>query len=196
MSNSSFAQLIGDEMSVYKALMQNILTAIKVSMPGQIVSFNAASQTATVKPMISDTVIIGGEKKAVPLPIIPDVPVSFPRGGDYAVTLPIRAGDACILVFSDSCIDGFCQSGTDSPQAEVRHHDISDAMAIVGISTGNAPIADYDPENLVVRHLSEDISIKLSADNLDIKYKESTIKMEESKITIKSGQVDVNGTVF
>jgi len=193
---ASLTEILGGESTPYKLMQQQIMSSIRVAMPGIVVSFDAGSQTASVKPAVNDSIIEGGKQKSVPLPVISDVPVAFPQGGDYAVTLPVKDGDACILIFADSCIDAFAQSGTESAQAEVRHHDLSDAIAIVGISTGNAPVPGYDPDNLEMRHKDKPIKITLSDAALDLRFEGSTINMTAARIKLTSGVVDVNGTLF
>lgn len=165
---ASLAEILGGESTPFKLMAQQITSSIRVSMPGTIVSFNTASQTAQVKPQISDNIVLNSKQMWVPLPVIDDVPVSFPRGGDWSLTLPVKPGDSCILVFADSCIDAFQQSGSESTQAEVRHHDLSDAMAIVGISTGNAPVPGYSPDHLELRNNSQSVKISLTDGGINI----------------------------
>lgn len=183
---SSLSEILGGETTPYKLMQQQIMSTIRVSMPGTIETFDAASQTVSVKPSINDSIIHNGKRKWVPLPIIEAVPVSFPRGGDWAVTLPVKPGDACILVFADSCIDGFQQSGQESTQAEVRHHDLSDAMAIVGISTGNAPVPGYSPDHLELRNKS--LSVKIS-------LPDGGVTITSPSVSISAPSVDIAGSV-
>jgi phage baseplate assembly protein gpV len=61
-----------------------------------------------------------------------DVPVIFPRGGGCTLTFPVKAGDECLLIFADRCIDFWWQNGGVQKPVDLRMHDLSDAFAIVG----------------------------------------------------------------
>lgn len=194
---ASISELVGGDLTAFHMMKDQIMNSIRVAMPATIESFDASNQTATVKPNINDRIVNKeGKGEWVTLPLIMDVPVQISQCKDYAITLPIQSGDPCMLVFQDSCIDAFIQSGNDSTQVEIRHHDLSDAVAIVGVSPLTSVIQDYDPDNLVIKHKNEEINIKLSKDNIELKYKNSTIDMSESEIKLTSDVVDVNGTKF
>jgi hypothetical protein len=101
-------------------------------LPGHIVSFDAATQTAKAQPGIQR---IFAQQGAVNLPELVDVPVCFPGGGDFVLTFPVRANDECILMFSERAIDFWWQNGGVQLPAEYRTHDLSDAFAIVGVNS-------------------------------------------------------------
>lgn len=61
-----------------------------------------------------------------------DVPVVFPRGGGLCLTFPIAAGDECLLVFANRCIDAWWQSGSMSNEGEFRANELSDGFCIPG----------------------------------------------------------------
>jgi hypothetical protein len=74
------------------------------------------------------------------MPLLVDVPVIFPSGGNFIFTLPVQEGDEALIVFASRCIDSWWDRGGVQPQAELRHHDLSDGFAIVGpFSKPNVP---------------------------------------------------------
>ena len=83
----------------------------RVCMPGIIQSFDAAAQTVTVQPALREKMLVDGDEYWIDIPLLVDVPIVVPRAGGYALTLPIQAGDECLVVFGDMCIDGWWQSG-------------------------------------------------------------------------------------
>lgn len=99
-----------------------------VSLPGTIVSFNPGTQTASVQPTLRRRK--GTEN--LQIPVLQDVPVYFFGGTSGGITFPVAAGDECLVVFADSCIDGWFQNGTVANEISVRHHDYSDGFAFVG----------------------------------------------------------------
>lgn len=123
----------GNDSQTLEAHRQAIFGNLRVALPGIIQSFDPDAVTCTVLPAIygqrlrDDGTLISEE-----LPIIPDVPVVFPRGGGCTLTFPVKPGDECLLVFSDRCIDFWWQSGGVQEPVDPRQHDMSDAFAIVG----------------------------------------------------------------
>lgn len=79
----------------------------RVCMPGIIQSFDAAAQTVTVQPALREKMLADGDESWIDIPLLVDVPVVVPRAGGYALTLPIQAGDECLVVFGDMCMDGW-----------------------------------------------------------------------------------------
>lgn len=108
------------------------------SLPGIIVSYDSAKQTAKVQPAIQT---IFRETGPVAIEPLVDVPVHFPRGGGFVLTFPVASGDECLLVFSERAIDFWWQNGGVQLPVEYRLHDLSDAFAYVGFSSlPNIPV--------------------------------------------------------
>ncbi|HHD2887225.1 TPA: Gp138 family membrane-puncturing spike protein [Klebsiella pneumoniae] len=124
---------LGSKEQADAQLAQAIMSAMRVSMPGIIQSFDPDAVTAVVQPAIK-----GAEKDesgaevSVNLPLLVDVPVLFPRGGGCTLTFPVEAGDECLVIFADRCIDFWWQSGGVQEPVDGRMHDLSDAFCIVG----------------------------------------------------------------
>lgn len=62
-------------------------------MPGEIVSFDAQKQTATIKPLYKPRM----NGKVMDMPELYEVPVRFARAGKGALTYPVAAGDKVTL---------------------------------------------------------------------------------------------------
>ncbi|MDK9607118.1 Gp138 family membrane-puncturing spike protein [Lelliottia wanjuensis] len=123
---------------------------LKVSAPAIVKSFDGR-QTVTVQVVTSGQDSDGSE---MPIPLLVDVPVQFPRGGGFALTFPIKAGDEGLVVFSDRCIDGWFSSGSAGIPPDHRQHDLSDAMFIPGISSLKRVIGDFRNDAIVMRQLN------------------------------------------
>jgi len=118
---------------------------LRVALPGRIESFDAASQTASVKPQIKDYQEADtGVISAVALPVVNGVPVLSLSGGDYGLQFPVQAGDTCLLVFTDRSIDKWVSEGGDVDPSDVRQHHLSDAIAIVGLKNDKNQLNEYD----------------------------------------------------
>lgn len=129
-------------------------------MPGIIQSFNASAATATVQIAIKGIVHTpDGKAQFVNMPLLVDVPVHFPRGGNCTLTFPVAKNDECLVVFAARCVDGWWQSGGIQPPMEPRIHDLSDGFAFVGffsqatkisgISTSTAQLRSNDGSTYV-----------------------------------------------
>ena len=124
---------LDDPEETLRVALDGFRSGLWTALPGIVQSFNAAAITAVVQPAIMGIVrrpIAGAE--AVPLPLLQDVPVIFPRGGNCTLTFPVAAGDECLLVVSSRCIDAWWQQGGVQVPMESRMHDLSDAFAYVG----------------------------------------------------------------
>ncbi|WP_312740924.1 Gp138 family membrane-puncturing spike protein [Cedecea neteri] len=123
----------GDLSSVLSTERQIMKDQMRVAMPGIIQSFDAATLTAEVQPALRSVQQNNdGTTSTQDYPVLVDVPVIFPRGGGCTLTFPVKAGDECLLIFADRCIDFWWQSGGVQETVDSRQHDLSDAFAIVG----------------------------------------------------------------
>ncbi|MDU6434808.1 MAG: Gp138 family membrane-puncturing spike protein [Pantoea sp.] len=144
--------LAGGEQQAMKVLSDTIFSMLRVSMPGIIQSFDPIACTCTVQPAISGQVADeAGAFKSAPLPLLVDVPVVFPRGGGCTITFPVKAGDECLVVFSDRCIDFWWQNGGVQEPVDPRQHDLSDAFAFIGPQSQAEVIGNISTSTLQMR---------------------------------------------
>lgn len=130
------AQRAAELEDAVRAVVEERLKTLNTSCPGIIKAFNRDKQTATVQPAHEQIWIEDDDSLTrVPLPLCTDVPVQFPSGGGCVLTFDVVEGDECILVFSQRCIDEWYELGGTRAPGEHRFHDLSDGMAIVGISS-------------------------------------------------------------
>lgn len=152
---------LGSKEQADAQLAQAIMSAMHVSIPGIIQSFDPDAVTAVVQPAIK-----GAEKDesgaevSVNLPLLVDVPVVFPRGGGCTLTFPVKAGDECLVIFADRCIDFWWQSGGVQEPVDDRMHDLSDAFCIVGPQSQAKNISGISTSAVELR--SDDGETKLS----------------------------------
>lgn len=123
---------IGGEQQTAQAIASTISTQVRVALPGIIQSFDPEAVTCTVLPAVQGIMPTQSGTDSTDIPLLVDVPVVFPRGGGCTLTFPVNAGDECLLIFSDRCIDFWWQSGGIQEPVDGRQHDLNDAFAIVG----------------------------------------------------------------
>ncbi len=114
----SLAKVIGDA-------IQARLAALRVGLPAKVVSYDAAAQRVSVKPLIQDRYVdlATGAETSEDLPVIVDVPVLFPQGGGYRITFPLAVGDVGWLQFADRSLDVWLNRGGVVDPGDSRTHD-------------------------------------------------------------------------
>jgi hypothetical protein len=173
---------------VYRKMLDGISNTIRVSAPGVIQSFNPTTQTAIIQLSTKEKINLNGNLSWEQIPLLVDVPVLFPRAGGFSITFPVQAGNECLVIFGDNCIDGFWQSGgTDNIQLDKRRHDLSDGMAIItGISQPNK-LSGVSTSSMQIR--SDDGSTVIDV-------KEGILTMTATTVNINSTNLNINTTNY
>lgn len=123
---------------------------LRVCLPGRIERYDPAKRSADVKPLIMDVFEdTDGARQVESLPVIPGVPVAFPGGGGFWLTFPVKKGDLCLLLFADASLDRWKSKGGEVDPGEIRPHDLSSAVALVGVLDFAAPVEAH-AENVVL----------------------------------------------
>lgn len=157
---------------------------MKVAAPGIVQAFDSKEQTVTVQLAIREKrVHDDGREEWVNVPPLVDVPVVFPRAGGYVLTFPVKAGDECLVIFGDNCMDAWWQSGGIQNQIDCRRHDLSDGYAILGPWSQPRTVKGYSTEAVQLRNESGSAYVEISG---------SAINIVGSVINIKGGKVNIN----
>jgi hypothetical protein len=112
------------------AYVEDVLRRVNTALPGRIDSYDPSSGKATVQPLLREKYADGD---VVDLPIIPNVPVVFPRTAAASITLPVARGDGVLLLFCQRSMDTWLSSGGIANPDDIRMHSLSDAIAIPGL---------------------------------------------------------------
>lgn len=113
-------------------ILSRVTSSINCCLPGIVRSYDPAAQTAVIQPAVRKRIRTQAGVKELDYPLLTDVPVLILGGGQHFLSMPIQAGDECIVLFSDVCMDAWWQSGEVQGQIIARQHDLSDGFAIVG----------------------------------------------------------------
>lgn len=138
---------------VLRQALSYALSDVHTLLPGRIEEYTAAEGKVAVKPLIQRLSLTeDGEEILEELPIIPDVPVVFPRTQTAFLSLPIKKGDLCAIIFAERSLDNWLASpdGEDTDPDEFRQHDLTDAVCVPGLYPFSKAIVDIDEANLVV----------------------------------------------
>lgn len=123
------------ERQLIDILMQAIdgaLTDVHTATIARVTRVNAT--TINCRPVT--TRIVDGQ--SVPLPEFVDVPPMFMQGGTSYTAHPIAVDDYCLLIFTERAFDRWYDGQDYQPPIELRMHDYSDGIAIVGIQPREA----------------------------------------------------------
>jgi hypothetical protein len=140
---------------VLRQLVRSETAQIHTTMPGFVESYDAATQTATVRLNIRFKRIEDGVIVHYDVPILPNVPVAWPGGDGYSITFPLAVGDPGLVLFAERSIDEWKNSGPNDAiePAQARRHNLSDAIFVPQLRpTGDALGSDaYASAAMVIR---------------------------------------------
>lgn len=132
---------------------------VHTALPGEVRSYDFATQTADIRPMVLRAVRDDlGEKVLEQLPVLPKVPVLFPRSSQFFVAFPLAVGDTGLLVFSERSIDTWRATGRPSDPGDQRQHGLSGAVFLPGVFRSTSPIADAHATRMVLGEDGEEAS--------------------------------------
>lgn len=129
--------------AVIRAAIDSKLVDVHTALPGRVESYDKDRQVANIKPMLrrvmrqADMTRVSEE-----LPVIPCVPVVWPRGGGAFITMPLASGDTGLLVFSEYILERWRQTGDDVDPGDERRHDLSGATFHPGLVPSSEQLAD------------------------------------------------------
>lgn len=121
--------------------------AIWGEIPGEIVDFDPATQTATVKPLYTPKF----NGKPLQMPNLMEVPIRMARAGDGGMTFPVAAGDKVTLRPQMRSTEKY-QTGEGDDASDARSFNLSDMEAhLDGGESLTDPIENFDPANVHMR---------------------------------------------
>ena len=183
---------------------------LRVAIPGKVVSFDAVKQTCVVQPLIQEIVLLPppstsqvpdpGSTQNIPTAVtikpVQDVPIIMMRVPGWSITLPIVEGTECLLIFADTCIDGWWQNGPDTPQPpfDRRRHDLSDAFALFGPWSQKRLLSDYSTTSLQIRSDDSTVVIDLADSGITITAPKLTINTTGDLDMTVGGNASLNAT--
>lgn len=114
-----------------------------VAYPGRVQSYDAATQTADVVPLIRQQVPQpDGSYALEELPVLPSVPVVWPRVGAWFLAMTLQPGDTVQLLCNTSAI-GHWRTGTGdvTDPGDLRRQHLAHAVALPGLYTRGKALA-------------------------------------------------------
>lgn len=118
---------------------------IHTSLPGKVVAYNPATNTADIQICVKAPFFdLDGGREYDEMPTLPSVPIIWPRGGGFVMTLPIGPGDFVWLMFSELALAEWRSTGQLSEPTDARRHSLGYPYAIPGAFPDTSPMAALD----------------------------------------------------
>ena len=124
-----------DLLDVMMEAISHSLSNVHTATIAKITSVGAA--TINCRPVTSRIV----DGKGIDLPEFVDVPMLVLQGGGSYTAYPVAIGDYALLIFTERCFDRWWSGQDFQPPPELRMHDYSDGIAIVGLNPMSGAIA-------------------------------------------------------
>lgn len=153
--------------TAFGLLFDTFHASMQTALPAWVEEYDPEKKTASVRPVFTDYYLLDdGTSEKLDYPVIPNVPVLFPRGGKWSMTFPLKQGDPVLLVCSQRSLDEwFASDGkTQVSPADLRMMDVSDAICIPGLFPERNAKGKADAENLYISHEEEKTILKLTPD--------------------------------
>ncbi len=180
----------------FRRILEQFECKLRVALPGIIQSFDTGTETVTVQLAIKENILVNDVPTPTAITILEDVPLVLPRAGNFVLTMPIQAGDECLVIFADMAIDSWWQSGGVQGQVMKRRHHLSDAFAIPGTWSQPRNIANYDASNAQLRSLDGTVKITLKPAEIDIEAPTVKVTGAAQVNIVGAGNTTIEGKNF
>lgn len=177
----NLSEISNSKNEMYRNMGDGWKSTLRVACPGIIQSFDSKEQTVTVQLTLREQVSNSEyNKEWMEIPLLLDVPIVVPRAGGYTLTMPIKQGDECLVIFGDMCIDAWWELGGIQNQLEKRRHDLSDGFAILGVWSQPKVLQNYSTDSCQLRN----------------EKGTSYIELKDNEINLVSDSIKINGIDF
>jgi len=185
------------EAQKFELQFERMLSRMRFVLPGVITKFSTDDKRprCSVIPATKLKVTLGEKVEYIAYPEVRDVPICVPCvPGVGLLTLPIKPGTKCILVFSDRSLEEFLQTGRpgmpDPPGGDFtitpRQHHLSDAICIPGLITDVDTVPDWHPDNIELRDYKRQHYLSIGADGITMSDGAATWRMTGGRVTLSA----------
>ncbi len=114
--------------------------------PGIVRVYDPVTNTAFVQPAVKHArySVTDDKRSYAALPEIPFVPVIFPRSGGFVMRAPVLPGDTVLLIYCDSSLAEWRESGGVTEPQDARLHSLGWPVAIPGFFPDSSPMDPLD----------------------------------------------------
>lgn len=141
-------------------VMRNAIAAkmldLHTCFPASVESYDITEQTVDVKPLLKAAIEAQdglGQAKTLyrSFPVIPAVPVAFPRAGDYFMSFPLKPGHMVWIMCAEQSLDDwFANAGKETEPTDATRHTLNGAVAYPGVYPSASKLTDVHADNIVI----------------------------------------------
>lgn len=185
----------GDLGGALSFILRKMMMKMDGQLPARVVSYNRASNRATVQPLISMISTAGTRVGRAP---IAAVPVLALGGGNFFINFPLGPGDLGWIEASDRDISLFLQSAQQASPNDGRLHSFESGRFIPDVldkftftpDAGAMIISSLDGSTRIV--MSEG---KINLIAADVQINSETLEINAStSVTVNTGAYNINAT--
>lgn len=183
-----------EAVDVTRAWIEHHLSAVHTAMPCRVQSYDETAQTADLVPLVRHPVPQpSGRFVMEDLPVLPCVPVVFPRTGDHFIAFAIQPGDHVLAVFCEGAIGHWWAGDGDvTDPGDLGRHHLSHAVCFPGLfhrggKLAHAPNASAAPAPRLVIGSDADDGTRVTF------FASGAVKVTRGDDVVL--QVDADGTV-
>ncbi len=181
-------QLANDLETSLTVALNGRQATIWTALPAFITKVTFSEMTIECQPTIQGEVELpDGTVQNVNLPKLVDVPICFPSGGGFLITLPLKVDDEVLVIIASRCIDSWWQSSGIQTAAEFRMHDLSDGFAIPGPRSLPKVASGISTTGAQIRNDAGTTYVEIAADG--------KIKLVTPSTVALTGNLTVSGTI-
>ena len=137
-----------DIVDVIKEALRSQMLSMHVHLPGKVATYDPIKNLADVLPMVKRPVPSAEDddaRKFEDLPTLPQIPVLWPRVGDFMMRGKLVKGDTGMLLFASSPWGEWLATGEVSEPLDVRKHSVGYAAFLPGFFTNVAQVTNAEP---------------------------------------------------
>ena len=181
-----------DSMSgMFNNVLSKFLQNVDDMLPAEVISFDRASNRATVKPLIQ-VVATSGAK--ISRPQIASVPVLQVGAGGFMMNFNLNAGDRGYIKANDRDTSLYYQSNAETFPNSARKHSFEDGIFIPSVMS-NFTINGEDEENAVFQNLDGSVRVALWQNKVKITVNGSDITLQDGTLAFNVSQTNFSGNV-
>lgn len=163
---------------------RNAAAELHVALPARVLAYDFTRQMASVQPTLRRRYSDGREDD---MPILSNVPVMFPRSGGASITMPVRANDTVLVVFSERSLDEWLARGGVVTPDDRRLHALVDAVVIPGLIPFVTGTLAENNDDVLLTYDGSKVRLKPGG-NVEVEA--------SAKITLKAPHVEVDADRF
>jgi phage baseplate assembly protein gpV len=178
-----------------RQVMKKMMQGTDGMLPATVISFDRATNRATVKPVV---MMVGTDGSTLGRAQIASVPVFQIGAGGFMLNFNLKAGDLGWLMANDRDTSLFLQGGTEQPPNTLRMKSFEDGVFFPD-ALRNFIINPEDEENAVFQTLDGTVRVALWPDQVKITAPKVLVETPDATIdatlTTITGDATINGNL-